>query len=1440
MNGLNPLAYVGVEPSTPPELVREKRRPTQNDYQNYTVGTIWLVKDTEEIWMLVDKKNNIANWTLTTSGDLTFLTDDGNNAHPHLGIVTIIGGPNIDTSAVPPGGSHLIIGLQDDVNIHGNLNVGTLIPGGALLADGAGLVSAANGADGQLLIGGAAAPTWGSIASADGSVIITEGPNTLNLSVIGGAGAFGGLIDELGNVAAPDGLSRVTVDAGSMIATDATIAPNVLRVSVIDAPVAANPQFVYCDAGGGVPRWGTVAAGTGVAVTELADVVTISAGGGNDGQILISDTATHTPAWANITSAVPTIAITSGANTIALDVHGGNDGQFLISRTDTHVPAWATITGGTLITSTPGANTVTIAATAAGVAATPQLIYAPAAGGAGAWGRFAAAGGATIGEAGGVITITAGAGGAGGAVILHTNGADAAIDIVDSSFDILGGNVVVTSSTIANTVTVALTQGADGHVVIGATGAAPIWAALTAGAGITVTPGVNSITIANSAMGGFAGLVADDATVAAPDGLTHINVLGDNLIETSGDGVSTLYVGLTQTGTNGQIPISTTGAFDPVWANITPLNLIGVTDAAGSISIGLTQTGTDGQIPISATGALDPAWAEITGGTLITSTPGPNTITIGIADAGAVANPQFVYAPAAGGAAAWATLTSIGGTVTITPGVATINLESAGFGGLKDDADAIAAPDGVHTVKIAGGTLMDTLTGLNMVTVGLEYVNGLDLDPDGSYRYDGRLIISAHAGPPIWAKLTAGPGISITPNVNQITIANTGGGGAGGGVNLFDCISGTAYPKTTVDPTLIFIEGDLDPAAGGYDNITTTARLQPPVPGELHDVWDTVEIVLKPRINLPSTTSWNAGIIYLGANAAAGGVGRFIHNYSAGGAAGLNAFFGNNAGNLTMHANVKYNIGIGRNSLGSLSNVAGAGEGCKNVAVGYDSLAGLTTGKWNTALGCTAMILCTTGSYNTATGSDALDNLTTGSHNTCIGNGAGTSLVNHSWNTAVGSLALEDATSSYNTAVGYGSSSNITTGVNNVTMGYQSLFTATTSNYTTAIGDSALRSTTTKDGNTAVGYCAGRNIVTGRENTIMGYNAMSATTTAHDNVVIGSRAALGSFGGGKNVLIGPGAGTAATGGGSNVGIGAPLNINPPWTNSVLHSLTSGSFNVAIGTASLAGVTTGTYNVGIGYSAGGTITTTSQNIFISNTGVVGDVNTTRIGTQDVFQTPHIEKCYIAGIRGVGIGNASHPVYVDADGKLGKTGVGFAARPSVNINNVTGDTTRYYLGTGSAPMILFYNYGGGTFYAGAAGTAAHWAAPISGVYLVTFMLRFNGIIPPTDPPAPPPPPPPSYNIDPIVIETSQHGWYSFQPTLISNHYDDNDSYSFTCTSVLAQGETLRWYVEIDYRPGILRDYSAATGRRKCLGIDASSAVSPNDYKFTQVSATLLMGV
>lgn len=68
LTGLNPLAYIGVEPTAPPQVVLENRQPTVNDYADFNLGTFWIISKNEEVWLLVSKINRIAKWILLGGG----------------------------------------------------------------------------------------------------------------------------------------------------------------------------------------------------------------------------------------------------------------------------------------------------------------------------------------------------------------------------------------------------------------------------------------------------------------------------------------------------------------------------------------------------------------------------------------------------------------------------------------------------------------------------------------------------------------------------------------------------------------------------------------------------------------------------------------------------------------------------------------------------------------------------------------------------------------------------------------------------------------------------------------------------------------------------------------------------------------------------------------------------------------------------------------------------------------------------------------------------------------------------------------------------------------------------------------------------------------------------------------------------------------------------
>src|SRR5215475_4741202 len=100
LTGRNPLAYMGVEPVQPPNMVQSPVSPTDLDVQNFNLGDFWINTTTETLYVLVSQQRGIATWITTFGGAAsTFVTDSG-TATDSGGIINILGdGLNTNTSA---------------------------------------------------------------------------------------------------------------------------------------------------------------------------------------------------------------------------------------------------------------------------------------------------------------------------------------------------------------------------------------------------------------------------------------------------------------------------------------------------------------------------------------------------------------------------------------------------------------------------------------------------------------------------------------------------------------------------------------------------------------------------------------------------------------------------------------------------------------------------------------------------------------------------------------------------------------------------------------------------------------------------------------------------------------------------------------------------------------------------------------------------------------------------------------------------------------------------------------------------------------------------------------------------------------------------------------------------------------------------------------------
>lgn len=244
LDGLNPLSYMGVKPSEPPNLMIKSFPPTPNDFQNINVGTFWVVYQTEQLWFLISVAGGTATWVqiypaggggggasqfptdsgianeaggilnilgdgrITTSGagntvtihlsdaEASLYDADSGSATPSGNVLNILGGTNINTSGA---GNTITVNMDNSISLTGSLGVSgnttldsaltlSSLTNGVLQSNGVGTVSATNGTNGQVLIGGGTAPVWANLTSIGATVTITNGPNSINLEAAGGGG----------------------------------------------------------------------------------------------------------------------------------------------------------------------------------------------------------------------------------------------------------------------------------------------------------------------------------------------------------------------------------------------------------------------------------------------------------------------------------------------------------------------------------------------------------------------------------------------------------------------------------------------------------------------------------------------------------------------------------------------------------------------------------------------------------------------------------------------------------------------------------------------------------------------------------------------------------------------------------------------------------------------------------------------------------------------------------------------------------------------------------------------------------------------------------------------------------------------------------------------------------------------------------------------------
>ena len=164
LNGINPLAYIGTNPYTPPDFVDYPFAPTPNDSKNVDIGTFWLNTAAhhppliEDVYLLVALDGGVATWIpLSSTGGIQTLTSNAGGAvSPLLGNINVVGDGTTITGVGNPG-THTI----------------------TLSAIGTGLVQSLTGNS-----GGAVFPTAGNTnVIGTGSITVVGNPGTSTLTI---------------------------------------------------------------------------------------------------------------------------------------------------------------------------------------------------------------------------------------------------------------------------------------------------------------------------------------------------------------------------------------------------------------------------------------------------------------------------------------------------------------------------------------------------------------------------------------------------------------------------------------------------------------------------------------------------------------------------------------------------------------------------------------------------------------------------------------------------------------------------------------------------------------------------------------------------------------------------------------------------------------------------------------------------------------------------------------------------------------------------------------------------------------------------------------------------------------------------------------------------------------------------------------------------------